>query len=153
VKAYSKTWTLELPISMAEAWSFFSRPENLEKITPKHMQFNILSTLASTEMYAGMIIRYQVRPILNIPMHWTTEITHCKDMEYFIDEQRTGPFALWHHEHHFRSTPGGVEMKDMLTYSLPLGFLGRVVNWLFISNQIDSIFAYREQVLRNKFTS
>ncbi|MDZ4708342.1 MAG: SRPBCC family protein [Saprospiraceae bacterium] len=153
MKAYSKTWTLDLPISVVDAWSFFSRPENLEKITPNHMKFNILSKLSSTEMYEGMMIRYQVCPVLNIPLHWTTEITHCKDKEYFIDEQRTGPFALWHHEHHFRSTPEGVEMKDILTYSIPFGFLGRMINWLFISKQIDSIFAYRKEVLRNKFRS
>ena len=86
-------------------------------------------------------------------MHWTTEITHCKNKCYFIDEQRTGPFALWHHEHHFKSTEGGIEMSDILTYALPFGFLGRMINRLFVSGQIDSIFAYREKVLKNKFRS
>lgn len=151
MKAYSKSWTIQLPLPIGDAWNFFSRPENLEKITPNSMQFRILSNVTSSEMYEGMMIRYQVRPVLNLPMHWTTEITHCKDNHYFIDEQRTGPFALWHHEHHFKSVNGGTEMRDILTYALPFGFLGRVVNRLFISGQIDSIFAYREKVLKNKF--
>jgi ligand-binding SRPBCC domain-containing protein len=151
MKAYSKTWTLRLTLPLEDAWTFFSRPENLEKITPKSMQFKILSNITSTEMYEGMMIRYQVRPVFNLPLHWTTEITHCKDKSYFIDEQRTGPFALWHHEHHFKATEGGTEMSDILTYALPFGFLGRMVNRLFVSRQIDSIFAYRAEILKNKF--
>lgn len=151
MKTYQKSWTTLLPLTMDEAWSFFSRPENLELITPNHMKFNILSKSIYSEMYEGMIIRYTVNPLLNIPVHWTTEITHNKENQYFVDEQRSGPFALWHHEHHFVQQKDGIEMTDILTYALPFGILGRLVHLFFISREIDSIFAHREKVLKNKF--
>lgn len=153
MKTYQKEWTTNLPITIDEAWSFFSRPENLELITPEYMNFNILSKSNYTEIYEGMIIRYRVSPLMKLPMHWTTEITHCKPGHYFVDEQRKGPFSMWHHEHHFLQKEHSLEMRDILTYALPFGIIGRLANQMVVSKQIDSIFAFREFVLKNKFGS
>ena len=109
MKFYSLISEQQLPISLAEAWDFFSSPLNLAKITPKEMQFVVTSDYtAATKMYDGMLITYAITPVLGIKMNWMTEITHVKDGEYFIDEQRFGPYALWHHEHHFKEIKGGV---------------------------------------------
>ena len=109
--------SLVLPISLEEAWAFFSVPDNLDDITPPDMGFEIL-TKNEKRTYAGQIIRYRVRPLFNIPMTWVTEITHCEDRRYFVDEQRFGPYALWHHQHHFKEVKGGVQMDDILNYKL-----------------------------------
>lgn len=151
MKVYTKSWEQDLPVSLEEAWSFFSRPENLQAITPDFMNFRILSDIKGREMYEGMIINYTVSPLLGIPLRWTTEITHCKPMFYFIDEQRSGPFALWHHEHHFEATPHGVRMTDRLSYALGFGWMGEWVNKFMIGNRIEAIFAHREEVLKSKF--
>ena len=99
-----------LPITLDAAWDFFSSPRNLKEITPAYMKFKVLSNSESEKMFAGQIITYTVSPILGIPLFWMTEITHVKDKEYFVDEQRFGPYALWHHKHFFKEIPGGVEM-------------------------------------------
>ncbi len=151
MKVYTKSWEQDLPVSLEQAWSFFSRPENLQAITPDFMNFRILSDIKGREMYEGMIINYTVSPLLGIPLRWTTEITHCKPMSYFIDEQRSGPFALWHHEHHFEATPHGVRMTDRLSYALGFGWMGEWVNKFMIGNRIEAIFAHREEVLKSKF--
>ena len=141
----------KLPIDMAKAWGFFSSPRNLKDITPSYMNFKVLTNSDSEQMFAGQIITYQVSPLLGIPMFWMTEITHVKEGEYFIDEQRFGPYALWHHKHFFRPIPGGVEMTDYLDYKLPLGFIGSWINTLFVRRQIEQIFAYRTRVLEDRF--
>lgn len=151
MKSYSKTWITQLPTNLDQAWSFFSDPKNLNLLTPGYMNFRILYIPESTGIYAGMIIRYKVSPVFHIPLNWTTEITECKVNTYFIDEQRTGPYSMWHHEHHFKQVGEQVEMTDRLTYALPLGYAGRILNELFISKKIDSIFAFRAEVLKNKF--
>ena len=112
--------SLVLPISLDEAWAFFSVPDNLDDITPPDMGFEIL-TDNEKRTYAGQIIRYRVRPLFNIPMTWVTEITHCEDRAYFVDEQRFGPYAMWHHQHHFKEVEGGVQMDDILHYKLKWG--------------------------------
>jgi len=149
-----KTHTLitqqELPISLELAWDFFSSPANLNKITPKDMSFEIKTKLDG-EMYAGMLIDYTVKPLLNIPMAWTTEITHIKKGEYFIDEQRFGPYKLWHHEHHFEKTDKGVLMTDKLLYGLSFGVIGNALNSLFISKRIQEIFDFRYDKLNELF--
>lgn len=151
MKVFSKKWDLSLPLPIEKAWAFFSRPENLGKITPPEMQFRILNDISSIDMYEGMMIHYTVRPVWNIPMRWSTEITHIKEYKYFVDEQRAGPYALWHHEHHFKSDGLGVKMSDILHYALPFGMLGQVVNQLFVHQKIDGIFAYREKILKELF--
>ena len=125
---------------MNTLWDFMSSPANLAKITPSYMGFHILSDITSSKMYPGQIIEYYVTPVAGIKMHWVTEITHVKDMAYFVDEQRFGPYAFWHHKHFLKEVPGGVEMTDVLHYKVPFGFLGKIVNALFIEKKITEIF-------------
>lgn len=151
MSVFTKSWSIWLPIKLDQAWNFFSRPENLKLITPPDMQFKLQSDLLNTEMYEGMVIHYSVRPFFGIEVAWTTEITHIKPLHYLVDEQRSGPFKIWHHEHHFKLKENGVQMDDLLHYTLPFGFLGRWVKEAFISEKIDSIFAYRTQELKTRF--
>lgn len=140
-----------LRISLSTAWKFFSDPKNLSKITPKWLNFEITSNLPD-RMYAGMIISYKVRPILKIPQTWVTEITHIDEPFYFVDEQRLGPYKMWHHEHIFTEIPDvGVEMQDIVTYVVPFGVLGRIANSLFVRKKVLGIFEYRKEVLRKMF--
>jgi len=132
-----------LKTDLDSAWKFFSNPENLGEITPPEIQFKILSILPK-QIYPGMIIRYRVKPLLGIPMTWVTEITHVEEKKYFIDVQLSGPYKVWHHEHHFKEVEDGVEMTDILHYSLPMGFLGRILNFLWIGREVRRIFEYRK---------
>jgi len=152
VKTYLLKAEQAIPISLAEAWDFFSSPLNLAKITPKEMQFVVTSDYnQDTKMYAGMIITYKISPLLGIKMNWMTEITHVKDGEYFVDEQRFGPYALWHHQHHFKEIKGGVLMSDILDYAIPYGAIGRLANAVFVQKQVKKIFAYREKAIVDLF--
>lgn len=103
------------------------------------------------KMYPGQIIGYTVRPLFQIPVFWMTEITQVREQVFFIDEQRVGPYSLWHHQHHFKSIPGGVEMVDLVHYQLPLGWLGSLAHRLFVRRQLENIFAYRSEVLTQRF--
>lgn len=134
-----------------ELWDFISSPSNLKEITPDHMGFDITSKNLPEKMYPGMIISYKVRPLLGIPLLWVTEITHVFDKQFFIDEQRIGPYTLWHHQHILKPYENGVMMTDIVSYKPPFGFFGDIANWFFIKKQLNSIFDYREKVLRNKF--
>ena len=125
-------------------WDFFSNPANLKVITPDYMGFNV-KTQTPNEMYEGLIIGYSVSPLLNIPMEWVTEITHVKDKLFFVDEQRVGPYKLWHHEHHFKEVEEGVEMIDIVSYQPPFGILGKLVHPFIIKPKLEQIFAYRFQ--------
>ncbi len=144
-------WIHQLPLNLNDAWQFFSRPENLNEITPEDLDFRILSDIKDIDMYEGMIIRYQIRPLLNLPMNWVTEITHIKNRKYFIDEQRFGPYKFWHHQHHFEENELGTLMTDHLHYSIPLGPIGNLMDALFINKRIDYIFEYRKSILTKKF--
>ena len=115
------------------------------------MGFIVTSKHHGDKIYAGQIIRYIVTPVLGIPLKWCTEITHVVDKQYFVDEQRFGPYAFWHHQHRFRAVEGGVEMEDILNYKVPLGFIGDLVNALFVKNQVAQIFEYRTKVLTERF--
>ena len=145
-------WTQFVPISIEEAWRFFSDPHNLATLTPPDMGFEVTSHVAPN-MYAGMMIPYRVRPLLGIPTRWLTEITHVEPRRFFVDEQRRGPYRLWHHEHHFAAVAGGVEMRDLVHYELPFGPLGDVVERLVVRPRIEGIFAYRKRVLAGRFGS
>jgi len=140
---YSIKTVQQLPIPLSQAWEFFANPANLQKITPGNMGFTTISKHHGEKMYAGQIIEYKVKPVLGIPLYWMTEITHVQDQEYFIDEQRYGPYSLWHHQHHFRPIDGGVEMTDIIHYKIPLWILGDIANTLFVKKQLDRIFDYR----------
>lgn len=147
---YSLKTEQNLPISLQEAWDFFSSPKNLSKITPKHMGF-IITNQPSETMFEGQIITYKVSPLLGIKISWMTEITTVKENEYFIDEQRFGPYSLWHHRHHFYEIDGGIKMIDEVNYKLPFGFLGSIAHRLFVRKKLKSIFEYREKVLIEMF--
>lgn len=141
-----------MPISLEQAWDFFSSPLNLAKITPPQMKFVVTSDYTEqTKMYAGMIITYKVSPLLGINLNWMTEITHVQDKVYFVDEQRFGPYALWHHQHHFKEIPGGVHMTDILDYAIPYGLIGRLSNKLLVGRQIEQIFNYRNAAIIKMF--
>lgn len=133
----------KIPVSLKEAWNFFSNPANLQAITPGHMGFRIISKHHGEKMYTGQLIEYKVSPFLNIPLYWMTEITHAEELKYFIDVQRKGPYSLWHHQHHFKEIEGGVEMTDVVHYKNPLGFIGKIADFLFIKRQLKKIFEYR----------
>jgi ligand-binding SRPBCC domain-containing protein len=137
--------------SVGEVWDFISSPKNLKEITPDYMGFEITSKNLSEKMYPGMIISYTVKPLLGIKMLWVTEITHVEEMRYFVDEQRIGPYSMWHHQHFIEPTNEGVLMKDIVSYLPPLGLLGALANNVFIKRQLDSIFTYRENELKKLF--
>ena len=142
----SEQW---LPISLQEAWDFFSVPGNLDRITPDDMSFEILSG-AKEPTFAGQIITYRIRPFLGIPINWVTEITQAVAGSHFIDEQRFGPYRFWHHLHRFTEKDGGVLMEDVLHYALPGGAIGE----LFCSpihRKVNGIFIHRESILNEIF--
>jgi ligand-binding SRPBCC domain-containing protein len=150
MKLHRQEYQQLLPISLDEAWDFFSRPENLNEITPDDMQFEIL-TENIPRMYQGQIIQYNVTPFPMLKMGWVTEITHVEDGKMFVDEQRFGPYAFWHHQHIFEEVENGTLMTDILHYRVPLGIVGKLINALFIGRKVKSIFEYRFRVLENKF--
>lgn len=139
-----------LPVDLYTAWDFFSKPDNLARITPKHMGFIITSGNAS-KMYEGQMISYRIGLFPGIKSNWITEITHVKELQYFVDEQRFGPYRMWHHEHHFKEADNGVLMADRVSYKMPALFLGKMMHQLFIKKQLDQIFAYRYKVLSQLF--
>jgi ligand-binding SRPBCC domain-containing protein len=149
--AHSIKTVQKIPISLEQAWDFFSNPANLQAITPDNMGFKVISKHHGDIMYAGQIIEYTVKPVLGIPLYWMTEITQVKDKEYFIDEQRFGPYSLWHHQHHFKAIDGAVEMTDIVHYKNPLGILGKLANTLFVRNQLKGIFDYRFKKVEELF--
>jgi ligand-binding SRPBCC domain-containing protein len=137
--------------SIGEVWDFISSPKNLKEITPDYMGFEIISKNLSEKMYPGMIISYMVKPVLGIKTLWVTEITHVEELRYFVDEQRIGPYSMWHHQHFIEPADQGVLMTDIVSYSPPFGFLGALANTIFIGNQLDNIFNYRENKLEKLF--
>lgn len=141
----------KIPATLDAVWDFVSSPANLKEITPPYMGFEVTGNSGNGKMYAGMIITYIVKPVLGIPIQWMTEITHVKDKEYFVDEQRMGPYKLWHHQHKIEAIDGGVLMTDVVTYIPPFGFIGAIANSLFIKRQLQSIFEYRTKAVNEKF--
>ena len=141
----------KLPATINQVWDFISSPANLKEITPAYMGFVVTSNNGNAAMYPGMIVTYKVSPLLGIKLNWMTEITQVKVHEYFVDEQRMGPYTMWHHQHKIKSIEGGIEMTDIVTYQPPLGILGALANTLFIKKQLQEIFDYRTVVMEQKF--
>ena len=139
-----------LPISLEEAWDFFSHPKNLAVLTPAHLNLRFTNEIFADSIYPGQIITYNVKPLLGIPLFWMTEITHVMPLQYFVDEQRKGPYAMWHHQHHFKSIEGGVEMTDIIHYRLPFGPLGRL-GLPLVKKQLHEIFDFRRQKVEELF--
>ncbi|WP_203295601.1 SRPBCC family protein [Luteirhabdus pelagi] len=150
MKIYTLHATQKLPISKQEAWQFLSDPKNLKVITPDYMGFHIQSG-ADRNMYPGQIIEYIVTPILNIKNRWVTEITHVKENDYFVDEQRFGPYSLWHHKHFLQEIEGGVLMEDLIHYKVPMGFLGQWMHPFLVRPKLEEIFEYRQKKLIELF--
>lgn len=150
MKIYNLHRTQKLPISLAQAWDFFSDPKNLKTITPEYMGFNILSG-GDRPMFAGQLIQYLVTPVFGIKMKWVTIITHSVKHDYFIDEQRYGPYDLWHHKHFMKEIPGGVEMEDVIDYKVPFGILGQLVHPFLVRPKLEEIFNYRTKKLEALF--
>jgi ligand-binding SRPBCC domain-containing protein len=137
--------------SKQEAWDFLSSPANLKEITPAYMGFDITSKNKGEKMYEGMLISYQVKPLLGIKTEWVTEITHINKGHFFIDEQRMGPYTMWHHQHFIEEIPNGVLMRDIVSYIPPFGFLGAIANKLIIESKLEQIFAFRKVALDKKY--
>ena len=152
MKVYKKETVQYVHASLDECWGFFSSPNNLQKITPTDMGF-VITDYDGKPMYAGQIIQYKVSPLLGINLSWMTEITQVVDKSYFIDEQRFGPYSLWHHKHFFEATDKGTKMTDVVHYALPLGFLGRIMNTLIVKNKLKAIFDFREKKVNEMFNS
>ena len=150
MKIYNKSSILNLPISVDEAWEFFSNPANLKKITPPYMGF-IIDSGADKPLFAGQIIQYIVTPVFGIKTRWVSEITHIEHKKYFVDVQLFGPYALWHHKHFFKEIPGGVEIEDIIDYKVPLGILGQLVHPLIVKPKLEEIFNYRQKKLIELF--
>lgn len=141
----------KLPITLDQAWDFFSRPANLEKITPASLGFKITEHHEDKGMYAGQVLAYTFTPLWKLRLEWVTEITAVQKPLYFIDEQRFGPYAFWHHEHWFTAISGGILMEDIIYYKLPLGVLGKVLHSLKIKNDLEGIFKHRQTILEKRF--
>lgn len=139
-----------LPVSVSEAWAFFSDPRNLRRITPPSLGIKITCDIPS-RMHPGMLVTYSITPFLNLPIRWTTEITHVLEPRLFVDEQRFGPYRFWHHQHHFREVEGGTEVEDIVHYALPFGSVGRCIGGRFIRRQLDGIFTFRRRFLEETF--
>lgn len=152
MKVYKKETVQYVEAPLEECWAFFSSPANLQKITPNDMSFQI-TDFDGKPMYAGQIIQYKVSPLLGIKLGWMTVITQVKENSYFVDEQRFGPYALWHHKHFFEKTEKGTKMTDVVHYSLPLGILGRIMNTLIVENKLNEIFKFREIKVNEIFNS
>ena len=150
MKIYTLHTTQKLPITVNEAWEFLSNPKNLKTLTPDYMGFSILSG-ADRPMFEGQLIQYIVTPIAGIKTKWVTEITHVRDKEYFVDEQRFGPYSLWHHKHFIKEIEGGVEMEDIVDYKLPFGILGQLVQPFLVAPKLEEIFTYRKRKLIELF--
>lgn len=150
MKIYTKSSKQNLPITIQEAWAFLSNPKNLKTITPDYMGF-IIESGADRPMFPGQIIEYIVTPVLGIKTKWVTEITHVQELRYFVDEQRFGPYSLWHHKHFLKEIPGGVEMEDIIHYKIPMGFIGQLVHPILVKPKLDEIFDYRRKKLIDLF--
>ena len=142
MKIYKIETVQHVNASLDECWDFFSSPQNLQKITPNDMGFQI-TDFDNKSVYPGQVIQYKVSPLMGIKLSWMTVITAVKDKSYFIDEQRFGPYTLWHHKHFFNATDEGTKMTDVVHYALPFGFLGRIMNTLVVKNKLKQIFDYR----------
>jgi ligand-binding SRPBCC domain-containing protein len=151
MKLYTFYREQAVPIDIITAWDFFSSPQNLSRITPPHMGFEINGDLPLKKMYAGQIISYTVKPLAGIPMTWVTEITHVNEPHFFVDEQRFGPYQFWHHQHHFKEIDGGVLMTDIIHYGIPFGPLGSVANHLLVKKELEKIFGFRKMTLESLF--
>jgi len=147
---YTLQSTQKLPISLENAWNFFSDPKNLNTITPDSMKFKTLSG-DDRKMFQGQIIHYKISPFSFVSMEWITEITHVENQKFFVDEQRFGPYAFWHHKHFFSAIEDGVLIEDIVHYKVPFGILGRLFHPIIVRPKLEEIFAFRTKKLIELF--
>lgn len=140
-----------LPITVEEAWRFFSSPKNLPVITPPDLGFKILSNDPAAEIYKGMLINYKVSPLFGIAVKWVTEITEVNAPHTFVDQQLKGPYSLWEHHHQFIEKDGGVLVVDRVRYALPFGFIGKWARKLLVQKRLNHIFEFRRNTLSKLF--
>ncbi len=140
-----------LPITLLEAWDFFSNPSNLSKITPAEMEFKVVTPNLPQHIHNGLMIEYVVRPLAGVPLKWLSQISSVNAPHSFVDEQLKGPYAYWHHEHTFEEKDGKVLMKDHVTYAISFGWLGRLANALIVRSKLEQIFDYRTAQILNIF--
>jgi ligand-binding SRPBCC domain-containing protein len=145
--------TQQLGCSIDAAWDFFSSPCNLSVITPKDMNFKVITKLPDGPVYTGMIIDYTVFPFWGIALKWRTIITQVSEKRSFEDYQQKGPYKSWNHLHEFITNEHGVLMKDTVDYELPLGLIGRIVHKLIVKKKLNHIFDYRYQVVEKLFNA
>ena len=150
MRIYRLKKSQKLPITIDEAWAFFSNPVNLKTITPDYMGFNIVNPEKS-KMYSGQIIKYKVSPLFNIKMNWVTEISHVKENKLFVDEQRFGLYKFWHHKHIFEEINNGIEAIDVLDYVVPFGLIGQIFHPYLVQPKLEEIFNYRKNKLEEIF--
>jgi ligand-binding SRPBCC domain-containing protein len=139
-----------VPAPRKKVWEYFCDPQNLNAITPPDMNFEILHS-ADAKMYPGQLIEYRVEFVRGIRSRWLTEIAHVRAGEYFVDEQRVGPYRFWYHEHGFQETPAGTRMTDRVTYVVPFGVLGDLVNTFWIGKRLNHIFDFRRRKIVELF--
>jgi ligand-binding SRPBCC domain-containing protein len=151
MKLYKLKTKQFLPITLQQAWAFFSSPDNLALITPNRLNFEIVSISRDRSMHEGQIIQYKITVLPFVRMRWKTEITEVVDLRSFTDVQRKGPYSYWSHKHIFMEVKGGIEMTDELEYAMPLGQVGRLAHFLFVGREVKSIFDYRFHVLEKYF--
>ena len=152
MKVFRLKKSQKIPITIEKAWGFFSNPNNLIKITPNHMNFKFLEDVEDF-IYPGQIIKYNVRPVLNIKMSWVTEISHVEQNKFFVDEQRFGPYKFWHHKHIFTELDNGCKITDIIDYGLPFGLVGEFFHPIFIKPKLEEIFIYRNKRIKDLFGS
>ena len=134
-------------------WDFFRKPRNLNKLTPEDVHFEIKSG-KSDDFYEGKIISYKIKPFKLLALNWVTEISQVKEGSYFIDNQVSGPYKMWHHEHHFKSNADGTtEIIDKVKYKVPFYILGRLMHKVFIRNKLLSIFNFRQKKINDLFNN
>ena len=150
-KVYSLYSRQHVPASLDAVWAFFSDARNLLAVTPPHLNLKVTNEVWGKTVYAGQVMTYTIKPLLGVPLSWMTEITHVEEKNYFVDEQRKGPYKLWHHQHHFNAIDGGVEMTDLVHYRLPFGPLGSLAHSLVVKKELKKIFTYRYQKISELF--
>ena|SRR5271165_910475 len=137
-----------LPKAVDEVFHFFSRPENLQVLTPPWLDFRMVETPEA--LAAGSLIRYRLR-WRGCPIRWTTEISEWNPPHGFVDRKNSGPFALWNHEHWFAANKNGTTMRDRVTYALPLGWAGRMAHWAVVERDLEAMFDFRAEAMRGLF--
>lgn len=150
MKLYRLKRVQHIPVSVDEAWRFFAHPSNLPLITPPWLEFRIKGYVPD-KMYAGMLIAYHHKPFLGLPVTWISEISHIREPDFFVDEQRYGPYRFWRHQHFFETTTNGTEMTDLVHYGLKFGTLGRLIHRLTVRPKLENIFDYRRQRIERIF--